>query len=105
MSHVLPGPIALRRESNPHYSKNRASYQLNDEAMLRIRRWRGGSVRAAEVRACALTIVPLRPSMAAGGWRRSHRIRKIMGGSGRCNGYGSQLSGCAVIPLALAMGI
>lgn len=70
MSHVLPGPIALRRESNPHYSKNRASYQLNDEAMLRIRCRRGGSVQAAEVQACAVTIVPSRPDMAAGGWRR-----------------------------------
>lgn len=44
--------------------------RLNDEAMLRIRCWRGGSVQATEVQACALTIVPLRPNMAAGGWRR-----------------------------------
>lgn len=44
--------------------------RLNDEAMLRIRCWRGGSVQATEVQACALTIVPLRLNMAAGGWRR-----------------------------------
>lgn len=44
--------------------------RLNDEAMLRIRCWRGGSVQVTEVQACALTIVPLRPNMAAGGWRR-----------------------------------
>ena len=47
-----------------------ASCLLEDEAMLRIRCWRGGSVQATEVQACALTIVPLRPNMAAGGWRR-----------------------------------
>lgn len=44
--------------------------RLNDEAMLRIRCWRGGSVQTTEVQACALTIVPLRPNMAAGGWWR-----------------------------------
>lgn len=48
----------------------RASYRSEDEAMLRIRCWRGGSVQATEVQACALTIVPLRPNMAAGGWWR-----------------------------------
>ena len=48
----------------------RASYRLEDEAMLRIRCWRGGSVQATEVQACALTIVPLHPNMAAGGWWR-----------------------------------
>lgn len=69
VSHVATGPIVLRRDSNPHHPK-RASYRLEDEAMLRIRCWRGGSVQAAEVQACALTIVPLRPNMAAGGWWR-----------------------------------
>ena len=49
---------------------NDASCLLEDEAMLRIRRWRSGSVQAAEVQACALTIVPLHPNMAADGWRR-----------------------------------
>lgn len=69
VSHVATGPIVLRRDSNPHHPK-RASYRLEDEAMLRIRCWRGGSVQAIEVQACALTIVPLRPNMAAGGWWR-----------------------------------
>ncbi len=69
VSHVAAGPIVLRRDSNPHHPK-RASYRLEDEAMLRIRCWRGGSVQATEVQACALTIVPLRPNMAAGGWWR-----------------------------------
>lgn len=69
VSHVATGPIVLRRDSNPHHPK-RASYRVEDEAMLRIRRWRGGSVQAAEVQACALTIVPLHPNMAADGWRR-----------------------------------
>lgn len=66
---VATGPIVLRRDSNPHHPK-RASYRLEDEAMLRIRCWRSGSVQATEVQACALTIVPLRPNMAAGGWWR-----------------------------------
>ena len=69
VSHVATGPIVLRRDSNPHHPK-RASYRLEDEAMLRIRCWRGGSVQATEVQAGALTIVPLRPNMAAGGWWR-----------------------------------
>lgn len=69
VSHVATGPIVLRRDSNPHHPK-RASYRLEDEAMLRIRCWRGGSVQATEVQAYALTIVPLRPNMAAGGWWR-----------------------------------
>lgn len=69
VSHVATGPIVLRRDSNPHHPK-RASYRVEDEAMLRIRCWRGGSVQATEVQACALTIVPLRPNMAAGGWWR-----------------------------------
>lgn len=69
VSHVATGPIVLRRDSNPHHPK-RASYRVEDEAMLRIRCWRSGSVQATEVQACALTIVPLRPNMAAGGWRR-----------------------------------
>lgn len=69
VSHVATGPIVLRRDSNPHHPK-RASYRLEDEAMLRIRCWRGGSVQTTEVQACALTIVPLRPNMAAGGWWR-----------------------------------
>lgn len=68
-SHVATGPIVLRRDSNPHHPK-RASYRVEDEAMLRIRCWRGGSVQATEVQACALTIVPLHPNMAAGGWWR-----------------------------------
>lgn len=69
VSHVATGPIVLRREPNPHHPK-RASYRLEDEAMLRIRCRRGGSVQTTEVQACALTIVPLHPNMAAGGWRR-----------------------------------
>lgn len=69
VSHVATGPIVLRRDSNPQHPK-RASYRLEDEAMLRIRCWRSGSVQATEVQACALTIVPLRPNMAAGGWWR-----------------------------------
>ena len=69
VSHVATGPSVLRRDSNPHHP-NRASYRLEDEAMLRIRCWRSGSVQATEVQACALTIVPLRPNMAAGGWWR-----------------------------------
>lgn len=69
VSHVATGPIVLRRDSNPHHPK-RASYRVEDEAMLRIRCWRSGSVQATEVQACALTIVPLHPNMAAGGWRR-----------------------------------
>ena len=69
VSHVATGPIVLRRDSNPHHPK-RASYRVEDEAMLRIRCWRSGSVQATEVQACALTIVPLRPNMAAGGWWR-----------------------------------
>lgn len=69
VSHVATGPIVLRREPNPHHPK-RASYRVEDEAMLRIRCWRSGSVQATEVQACALTIVPLRPNMAAGGWWR-----------------------------------
>lgn len=69
VSHVATGPIVLRRDSNPHHPK-RASYRLEDEAMLRIRCWRGGSVQTTEVQACALIIVPLRPNMAAGGWWR-----------------------------------
>lgn len=69
VSHVATGPIVLRRDSNPHHPK-RASYRLEDETMLRIRCWRSGSVQATEVKACALTIVPLRPNMAAGGWWR-----------------------------------
>lgn len=70
-SHVATGPIVLRRDSNPHYSKKKQSIlPLKDEAVLRIRCWRGGSVQATEVQACALTIVPLRPNMAAGGWWR-----------------------------------
>lgn len=70
VSHVAAGPIVLRRDSNPHHPKTGHPDRLNDEAMLRIRCWRGGSVQATEVQACALTIVPLRPNMAAGGWRR-----------------------------------
>lgn len=69
-SHVATGPIVLRRDSNPHYSKKQSILPLNDEAVLRIRCWRSGSVQATEVQACALTIVPLRPNMAAGGWWR-----------------------------------
>lgn len=70
-SHVATGPIVLRRDSNPHYSKKKQSIlPLKDEAVLRIRCWRSGSVQATEVQACALTIVPLRPNMAAGGWWR-----------------------------------
>ena len=61
--------IVLRREPNPHHPK-RASYRLEDEAMLRIRCWKGGSVQTTEVQGPRLTIVPLRPNMAAGGWRR-----------------------------------
>lgn len=52
VSHVATGPIVLRRDSNPHHPK-RASYRLEDEAMLRIRCWRGGSVQTTEVQACA----------------------------------------------------
>ena len=70
VSHVAAGPIVLRRDSNPHHPKTGHPDRLNDEAMLRIRCWRGGSVQATKVQACALTIVPLRPNMAAGGWRR-----------------------------------
>lgn len=71
VSHVATGPIVLRRDSNPHYSKKKQSIlPLKDEAVLRIRCWRSGSVQATEVQACALTIVPLRPNMAAGGWWR-----------------------------------
>lgn len=69
VSHVATGSIVLRRDSNPHHPK-RASYRLEDEAMLRIRCWRGGSVQATEVKACAVTIVPSRPNMAVGGWWR-----------------------------------
>lgn len=70
-SHVATGPIVLRRDSNPHYSKKKQSIlPLKDEAVLRIRCWRSGSVQATEVQACALTIVPLRPNMAADGWWR-----------------------------------
>lgn len=50
--------------------KKQSILPLKDEAVLRIRRWRSGSVQATEVQACALTIVPLRPNMAAGGWWR-----------------------------------
>lgn len=50
--------------------KKQSILPLKDEAVLRIRCWRSGSVQATEVQACALTIVPLRPNMAAGGWRR-----------------------------------
>lgn len=71
VSHVATGPIVLRRDSNPHYSKKKQNIlPLKDEAVLRIRCWRSGSVQATEVQACALTIVPLRPNMAAGGWWR-----------------------------------
>lgn len=71
VSHVVTGPIVLRRDSNPHYSKKKQSIlPLKDEAVLRIRCWRSGSVQATEVQACALTIVPLHPNMAAGGWWR-----------------------------------
>ena len=70
VSHVATGHIVLRRDSNPHYSKKQSILPLKDEAVLRIRCWRSGSVQAAEVQACALTIVPLHPNMAAGGWRR-----------------------------------
>lgn len=52
VSHVATGPIVLRRDSSPHHPK-RASCRLEDEAMLRIRCWRGGSVQATEVQACA----------------------------------------------------
>lgn len=50
--------------------KKQSILPLKDEAVLRIRCWRSGSVQATEVQACALTIVPLRPNMAAGGWWR-----------------------------------
>lgn len=50
--------------------KKQSILPLKDEAVLRIRCWRSGSVQAAEVQACALTIVPLHPNMAAGGWWR-----------------------------------
>lgn len=45
--------------------------RLNDEAMLRIR-CAGEAVlfRPLRCKVRALTIVPLRPNMAAGGWRR-----------------------------------
>lgn len=65
--------------------------RLNDEAMLRIRCWRGGSVQATEVQACALTIVPLRPNMASGRVAALTSYSQVGCGSGRCNGYGSQL--------------
>lgn len=45
VSHVATGPIVLRRDSNPHYSKKQSILPLNDEAVLRIRCWRNGSVR------------------------------------------------------------
>lgn len=57
VSHVATGPIVLRRDSNPHHPK-RASYRLEDEAMLRIRCWRGGSVQATEVQDCAFAARP-----------------------------------------------
>lgn len=50
--------------------KKQSILPLKDEAVLRIRCWRSGSVQATEVQACALTIVPLHPNMAAGGWWR-----------------------------------
>lgn len=50
--------------------KKQSILPLKDEAVLRIRCWRSGSVQATEVQACALTIVPSRPNMAAGGWWR-----------------------------------
>lgn len=68
-SHAATGPIVPRRDSNPHYAERRI-LPLEDEAMLRIRCWKGGSVQTTEMQACALTIVPLRPNMAAGGWWR-----------------------------------
>lgn len=52
VSHVATGPIGLRREPNPHYAERRI-LPLEDEAMLRIRCWRGGSVQTTEVQACS----------------------------------------------------
>lgn len=90
VSHVATGPIVLRRDSNPHHPK-RASYRVEDEAMLRIRCWRSGSVRLLRCRPAP------RPSFhSAPIWQRAGGgvdiiFRKNMSGSGRCNGYGSQL--------------
>lgn len=54
VSHVATGPIVLRRDSNPHHPKKKQSIlPLKDEAVLRIRCWRGGSVQTTEVQACA----------------------------------------------------
>lgn len=66
VSHVATGPIVLRREPNPHHPK-RASYRLEDEAMLRIRCWKGGSVQTTEVQ----------------GPRLDHRSTSPQYGSGR----------------------
>lgn len=44
--------------------------RLNDEAMLRIRCWKGGSVQATEVQGPRLDHRSTSPQMAAGGWRR-----------------------------------
>lgn len=65
-----PGPSCFGGIRTRITPKKQSILPLNDEAVLRIRCWRGGSVQATEVQACALTIVPLRPNMAAGGWRR-----------------------------------
>lgn len=70
VSHVATGPSCFDGIRTRITPKTGHPDRLNDEAMLRIRCWRGGSVQTTEVQACALTIVPLRPNMAAGGWRR-----------------------------------
>lgn len=69
-SHVALGPSCFDGIRTRITPKKQSILPLKDEAVLRIRCWRGGSVQATEVQACALTIVPLRPNMAAGGWWR-----------------------------------
>ena len=52
MSHVATGPSCFDGIRTRIYAERRI-LPLEDEAMLRIRRWRGGSVQATEVQACS----------------------------------------------------
>lgn len=90
VSHVATGPIVLRREPNPHHPK-RASYRLEDEAMLRIRCWKGGSVQTTEVQGPRLDHRSTSPQYGSGRVAALTSYSQVRCGSGRCIGHRPRL--------------
>ena len=83
-------PIVLRREPNPHHPK-RASYRLEDEAMLRIRCWKGGSVQTTEVQGPRLDHRSTSPQYGSGRVAALTSYSQVRCGSGRCIGHRPRL--------------